>query len=209
MTIRIKICGITREQDALAAAKLGVDALGFIFVKKSPRYISPGDASAIIAHLPPFISRVGVFADEAPENVIEAAREASVDTIQLHGEETPDYCRGIPFPVIKALGLRPDFDLKRLKEFTVSGILLDTWQKGLKGGTGIAGDWNIAKHIAERCSRTILAGGLGPSNLEAALTTVRPYGVDINSGVEISPGVKNPHKMREAVRIIRAWHPTL
>lgn len=209
MTIRIKICGITREEDALTAARLGVDAVGFIFVKKSPRYVSPDRAAAIAAHLPPFISRVGVFADETPENVTAVACSGAIDTIQLHGNETPDYCRRIAFPLIKALGLRPDFNFAQVRKFPVSGILLDTWKGGLKGGTGIAGDWDLARRVAQLCDRTILAGGLGPSNLDTALTAVRPYGVDVNSGVEISPGIKNPHKMREAVRIIKNWRPAL
>lgn len=203
--IRIKICGITRIEDALTAAHLGVDAVGFIFAAKSPRCISPENAAKIVAQLPPFVSRVGVFVDETAESIIAIAREAGLDTIQLHGSETPSLCREIPYPVIKAIGLRPDLSMADLKIFPVAGILLDTWSHGLQGGTGIVGDWDIARKIADRHDRIILAGGLGPSNLEEALSVVRPYGVDINSGVEIKPGVKNPQKMREAVCIIRTW----
>ncbi len=211
MSIRIKLCGITRSEDALTAAQQGVDALGFIFAKKSPRYIAPEDAAKIIAALPPFISRVGVFVDEEAASVISIAREIGLDTIQLHGSETPSFCRQIPYPVIKALGLRPDFNLSDLEEYAnvVAGILLDTWNGGLQGGTGISGDWSIAKKVADRYGKIILAGGLGPSNLEAAISLVRPYGVDLNSGVEIMPGIKNPHKIREAIRIIRNWKPAL
>ena len=205
--IRIKICGITREEDALTAAWLGVDALGFIFAGKSPRYITPEAVAKITAALPPFISRVGVFVDADEETVINTARIAGIDTLQLHGSETPEFCSRMPFPVIKALGLRPDFDYSLLEAYPVAGILLDSWDKGLQGGSGITGDWNLARRITDRCRNVILAGGLGPSNVESAVEAVQPYGVDLNSGVEIMPGVKNPHKMREAVRIIRHRRP--
>lgn len=201
--IRIKVCGITREEDALTAAHLGVDALGFIFAPESPRYIDPAAAAQIIAKLPPFISRVGVFVNAAEETVITAAQTAGLDTLQLHGSESPDFCARMPLPVVKALGLRPDFDYSLLKAYPVAGILLDSWDKGLQGGSGRTGDWNLARRITDRCSNVILAGGLGPSNVESAVETVQPYGVDFNSGVEIMPGVKNPHKMRDAVRIIK------
>jgi phosphoribosylanthranilate isomerase len=207
--IKIKVCGITRVDDALAAAQQGVDALGFIFVKASPRYITPQAAAVIIKTLPPFISRVGVFADEDSAIVNSTARIAGVDTVQLHGAETVDYCKEIVYPVIKALGLRPDFDYTVLEKYPVAGILLDTWNKGLQGGTGRCGDWTIARRAAEHYERIILAGGLGPSNLEAALNEVQPYGVDVNSGVEIQPGVKNLDKIRDAVRIVKNWQPII
>jgi phosphoribosylanthranilate isomerase len=147
---------------------------------------------------------VGVFVDEDPQEVVRVAREVALDTIQLHGAETPEYCRSMPYPVIKALGLRPEFDMEELERYRTAGILLDTWNNGLQGGSGICGDWEMARKIADRYGRIILAGGLGPSNLESALSAVCPYGVDLNSGVEILPGVKNPHKMRDAIRIIRS-----
>jgi phosphoribosylanthranilate isomerase len=205
--IRIKICGITREEDALTAAWLGVDALGFIFVRKSPRYIEPEAAAKITAALPPFVSRVGVFADADEDTVVTTARTAGLDTLQLHGSETPEFCGRMPLPVIKALGLRPDFDYSLLEAYPVAGILLDSWDNGLQGGSGITGDWNRARRITDRCRKVILAGGLGPSNIETAIETVQPYGVDLNSGVEVMPGVKNPHKIREVVRIVRNRQP--
>ena len=206
-SIRIKICGITREEDALTAAWLGVDALGFIFVRKSPRYIEPVQAAKIIAALPPYISRVGVFADEDADSIIRIAREVQLDSLQLHGSETPEFCEALPYPVVKSLGLRPDFDYAVLDQYKVAGFLLDSWNKGLQGGSGVAGDWGLARRITDRCRGVILAGGLGPSNLAQALEAVQPYGVDLNSGIEIMPGVKNPHKIRDAVRIIRTWRP--
>ncbi len=209
MYIRIKICGITRLEDALSAAQLGVDAVGFIFAGRSPRYIMPEKAAEIISQLPPFISRVGVFVNEPAESIISIARAASLDTIQLHGEEDPEFCLQIPYPVIKALPLHATLDMAVFEKYRVSGFLLDTWNNGLQGGTGIAGDWNLARKIAARYDRIILAGGLGPANLETALREVRPYGVDINSGIEIKPGVKNPQKMREAINLIRNLQPVL
>lgn len=202
-TIRIKICGITRLEDALVAAQLGVDAIGFVFYEKSPRYITPQNAAEIIRALPPFVSRVGVFVNEDAWRIESIVKEAALDTVQLHGSESASFCNMCPCPVIKAFGLRPDFDLSEPQSYTVAGILLDTWNHGLQGGTGIAGDWGLARKVADRYERTILAGGLGPANLEEALAAVRPYGVDINSGIEIMPGIKNPHKMREVVDIIR------
>lgn len=208
MSVRVKICGITRFEDARVAAHMGVDALGFIFVKKSPRYIEPKTVAAIVKQLPPFISRVGVFVDEERDTIVQIAREAHIDTIQLHGSETTALCRDLPFPVIKSLAAYPDTDLSLFKQYPVAGILLDTWNKGLQGGTGMCGDWAFAKKAAQSYDRIILAGGLCPANLLEALSTVQPHGVDINSGVEVMPGIKNPHKIREALRIIRNWQTT-
>ena len=207
--IRIKICGITREGDALIAARAGVDALGFIFAGKSPRYIEPETAAQIVGVLPPFISRVGVFVDEEPERITAIARHVGLDTIQLHGSETPEFCSKIPYPVIKAIGMHSDLDLSTPNAYPVAGVLLDTWNNGLKGGTGMTGDWALAKRIADRYERVILAGGLGPANLVQALEQVQPYGIDLNSGVEIMPGIKNPRKVLDAVKIIRTWKPSL
>jgi phosphoribosylanthranilate isomerase len=205
MSIRIKICGITRYEDAKVAAGLGIDALGFIFYHKSPRYIPPEEAAIIIKQLPPFVSRVGVFVDEEFEKVIAIARATGIDTVQLHGTESPRYCHKMPLPVIKAFSVDPSSDLSLLEQYHVAGLLLDTWAAGRRGGTGKTFDWTIAKAACTKYDRVIMAGGLNPSNLEEALDTVHPYGIDINSGVEIKPGIKNPRKMLDAVRIVRQW----
>lgn len=207
MVTRIKICGITRSEDAKTAANLGVDALGFIFVKKSPRYIDPQTARTIINKLPPFISRVGVFIDEPIEKIIEICNTAHIDTVQLHGSESPKYCASLPFPVIKVISIKDDTDISIIDTYATSGILLDTWHSGMAGGTGKTFNWKIARQACSRNDRIILAGGLGPSNIEDALQSVQPWGVDINSGVEIKPGIKNPHKMRDLVRIVKGWKP--
>jgi phosphoribosylanthranilate isomerase len=205
MPIRIKVCGITRYEDAKVAASIGVDAIGFIFYQRSPRYIPPEEAAVIIKQLPPFVSRVGVFVDEDLEKVVGITRATGIDTVQLHGSESPRYCAKIPLPVIKAFSIEPETDLSLLEQYHVSGFLLDTWASGRRGGTGRTFDWTIAKSACIKYSRVILAGGLNPANLEEALETVHPYGIDINSGVEIKPGIKNPRKMHDAVRVVRAW----
>lgn len=205
MPIRIKVCGITRFEDAKVAASIGVDALGFIFYQRSPRYIPPEEAALIIKQLPPFVSRVGVFVDEDQEKVVAIARATGIDTIQLHGTESPRYCSKLPLPIIKAFSIEPDSDLSLLEQYHVAGFLLDTWASGKRGGTGKTFDWSIARSACIKYGRVILAGGLNPTNIEEALESVHPYGIDINSGVEIKPGIKNPRKMHDAVRIVRAW----
>jgi phosphoribosylanthranilate isomerase len=205
MSVRIKICGITRYEDAKVAAGVGVYALGFVFYEKSPRYIAPEQAALIVKQLPPFVSRVGVFVDEEIEKVIAIARATGIDTVQLHGTESPRYCSKLPLPVIKAFSIEPSTDLTLLEQYHVAGFLLDTWSSALRGGTGRTFDWSIARSACTKYSHVILAGGLNPSNLEEALETVQPYGIDISSGVEIKPGIKNPRKMRDAVQIVRAW----
>ncbi len=205
MSTRIKICGITRLEDARVAANLGVDALGFIFHPKSPRFISPEQARNIIMQLPPMINRVGVFVNESRETVMKIAALSGIDTVQLHGDETPEMCATIPLPVIKSFSIRPDSDISKLKDYRTQGILLDTWSPGMQGGSGVTFDWNIARKACGMFNNIILAGGLGPTNLEDALGMVDPFAVDINSGVEIMPGVKNPHKMRHVVKIVKNW----
>lgn len=207
MSTRIKICGITRLEDARVASNLGVDALGFIFYQKSPRYIQPEMARTIITSLPPFVNRVGVFVNESPETVLQIAQSTGIDTVQLHGSESPDLCSSIStlLPVIKAFSIQSVNDLSQLQNYNVQGLLLDTWSGQMLGGSGKTFDWNIARKATEMYENIILAGGLGPSNLEDALNLVQPYAVDINSGIEIMPGVKNPHKIRDVVKIIRNW----
>ncbi|MFP4013338.1 MAG: phosphoribosylanthranilate isomerase [Chitinispirillaceae bacterium] len=205
MPIRIKICGITRYEDARVAANLGVDALGFIFYPKSPRYISPENASDIIRKLPPFVTKVGVFVNEESGHVMEVAGNAGLDTVQLHGDESPEYCAQLRMPVVKSFSVAPNSDLSLLSAYDVSGFLLDTWSSEKRGGTGTTFDWSVAVKACNLYKSVILAGGLGPSNVLEAIENVRPFAVDVNSGVEISPGVKNPYKMREVISIVKNW----
>ncbi|MDR2592936.1 MAG: phosphoribosylanthranilate isomerase [Chitinispirillales bacterium] len=203
MRTRIKICGITRVEDALAAVNLGVDALGFIFAPASPRYITPIDAAKIIKELPPFVSKVGVFVNEDLGLAIDSSRTAGVDVVQLHGDEPPEYCAGLPMPIIKVFSVGADFDTSIMKRYDVAGYLLDTWDPKRRGGSGNTFDWSIAAKACGMHDTVILSGGLGPSNLREAVETVRPYAVDLNSGVEVSPGVKDHDKIKAAVSIVK------
>ncbi len=194
--VRAKICGITNLEDARAAVELGADALGFNFYKKSSRYIEPGEARSLIESLPPLVSMVGVFVDEcSPERVVAMAHAVGVGTVQLHGSENPEYARQIsPVPVFKAFGVGQQFDLDRIAAFPVNTFLLDTGGGALKGGTGKTFDWEVAV-AAKRLGRVILAGGLNPGNVFEAIFRVKPYGVDVCSGVEREPGRKDHRKM--------------
>jgi phosphoribosylanthranilate isomerase len=205
MAVKIKVCGITRYEDARIAVNLGADALGFIFHPASPRFIQPAAVREITRQLPPFVARVGVFVDQPADTINAAATAAGLDTIQLHGTEPPDLARRLPFTVIKAFSVGPGFDLSTLSTYTVAGFLLDTWDRGKPGGTGKTFDWTLARRAVNGGHRIVLAGGLGPVNIAEALEAVNPYAVDVNSGVEISPGVKNPRKMREVIRAVKAW----
>jgi phosphoribosylanthranilate isomerase len=200
MTVRIKICGITNKEDALAAAHLGADALGFIFAP-SPRKISAERAREIIKALPPFVKTVGVFVDEDPERVSSIAAMCGLDVLQLHGGESIDYCSSFDRRVIKAVRLRSRDDLENLSKYVnvVDALLLDTYVPNKLGGTGITFDWKLAVE-ARRYGRIILAGGLNPENVAAAISIVKPYAVDASSGLEQSPGVKDHEKMAQFIR---------
>ena len=204
--ISVKICGITRAEDALMAESLGADAVGFVFYPKSRRYISPSDTGKITAQLGPFIARVGVFVDEEPSAVLETARIAGLTAVQLHGSETQseiDALRGIP--VIKAFRVGEDFDPGLLGAFnSSSAYLLDTaGTGGCYGGTGRTFDWSVIEPC-KQYGRIILAGGLNPENAGDAVRTAGPWALDVSSGVEISPGVKNHEKMAAFMRAARS-----
>jgi phosphoribosylanthranilate isomerase len=200
MTVRIKICGITNKEDALAAAHLGADALGFVFAA-SPRKVSAESAREIIKALPPFVKTVGVFVDEDPERVSSIAALCGLDILQLHGSESVDYCSSFDRRVIKAVRMQSRDELKNLSTYVdvVDGLLLDTYVPNKSGGTGITFDWQLAVE-ARRYGRIILAGGLNPENVAAAIKMVKPYAVDASSGLERSPGVKNHEKMAQFIR---------
>ncbi len=203
MRVRIKICGITRVEDALAAVRLGADALGFIFVPASPRYVKPVDAAEIIKRLPPFVSKVGVFVNEEPRLAVEASRTAGVDVAQLHGDETPEYCAGFPLPIVKVFSVGSGFDVSMMRRYDVAGYLLDTYDPKRRGGSGNTFDWSIAAEACGMYDNVILSGGLSPLNIREAVELVRPYAVDLNSGVEAGPGIKDYDKIRDAVSIVK------
>ena len=191
---RIKICGITNIGDALIAAECGADALGFVFYKGSPRYISPDEARRIVLDLPPFVTTVGVFVDERPEEVERIMDYAAIDLAQFHGQEPPEACM-IDRRVIKAIRIKDLTDLDPLRYYRVCAFLLDTYAPQSFGGTGQVFNWDIAAD-AKQFGKIILAGGLTPDNVEAAIRRVRPYAVDVSSGVEEEKGRKDHRKLR-------------
>jgi phosphoribosylanthranilate isomerase len=203
----VKICGITRLEDARYAVQVGFNALGFIFYPASPRFITPEKACAIIAELPPFISTVGVFVNEDPEKVKEVCAYCKLSLVQLHGDERPDYCAKMPVRVIKAFGVDPHFNFNALAPYlqgNVAAFLLDRHSPELIGGTGQVFDWKLVKK-AKEYGRVILAGGITPFNVESALAEAEPFGIDVNSGVEILPGEKNRVKMKELLEKVRRF----
>lgn len=198
----IKICGITNSEDALAACKFGADALGFIFYEKSPRYITPDQAAAIIQQIPRNVQAVGVFVNR-PRNEIEAIiGQTGIHTAQLHGDETPDDCELKNVRVWKALRPVNEDGLSMLDRFTVDAFLLDTFDRKLYGGTGKTGNWELA-HAAAKRYKVILSGGLNPDTIAGAIATVNPTGIDINSGVEAEPGKKDHRKLKELFTVLQ------
>ena len=201
--IRVKICGITNVRDARLAARLGADALGFIFVRESVRYIKPARAGAIIAALPPFICKGGVFVNEDPERVNEISAQCGLDAVQLHGDETPrDVERVRHVQRIKAVRVRTRRDIARCRRYQADAFLLDAYVRGRHGGTGETFDWELARE-AEEFGPVILAGGLTADNVEEAIRTAHPYAVDTASGVEVKPGIKDKRLMDAFIRIAK------
>lgn len=199
---QVKICGITSEEDALCAAACGADALGFIFYPPSPRYIVPADALAIIKKLPDHIVVVGVFVNAAAENVKQISGSCGLDFIQLHGDESVEYCSGFaPATIIKAVHLRDEFDLVNAFQYDAAAILVDSRDAGLYGGTGKTANWDLALKIKSK-KPLILSGGLNESNVQEALEKVAPDALDICSGVEIKPGKKDHKKLAKIFDVI-------
>ncbi|HEY7676003.1 MAG TPA: phosphoribosylanthranilate isomerase [Candidatus Methylomirabilis sp.] len=199
---RIKICGITDPDDAALAVEAGADALGFNFVPGTPRCIPPEIAGAIIAGLPPFVTCVGVFLDQSLEDVLRASAVAGVGAVQLHGSEGEDFARRIPLKVIKAIPVSDAASLRRMLGYPAHAFLLDSHRDGEAGGTGRTFPWDLARE-AGRHGRIVLAGGLTPANVAEAVRCVRPFAVDVASGVERRPGVKDPQKVRDFVAAVR------
>jgi phosphoribosylanthranilate isomerase len=196
---RVKICGITRLEDALAAVRLGADALGFNFWPGSQRYLAPAAAREILRALPPFVTAVGVFVDPTREEAISAAAISGVQVLQLHGDEPPELCAHLPLPVLKGIRVSGPAALALLGRYVgVAGFLLDAASPGY-GGSGRTFDWSLVAGAAERVT-VVLAGGLTPANVAEAVRAVRPYAVDVASGVESAPGVKDPELMSRFIR---------
>lgn len=205
---RIKICGITNKIDAVGAAGLGVDMLGFVFYKNSKRYVEPAMAEDIINELPPRIGKVGVFVDETRENVVKTAEDAGLNMLQFHGNETPEYCAYFKnkYKVIKSFRVNTKDDLKHVNNYAVDMLLFDTYKTDVVGGTGETFDWKILKDF-EILKPLILSGGLTPANISSAIKEVAPYAVDVSTGVEASPGKKDITLMKKFVEKVRSTSP--
>ena len=199
---RIKICGITRLVDALEAVSCGVDALGFVFYKPSPRFVSIDQVQDIVKNMPAFVSKVGLFVDASTDEVLNILSQIDLEYLQFHGDENEAYCVQFSKPYIKALRIKPDTDIVEIisKYKSAAAILIDAWHPDLAGGTGETFDWTLLQGLPkENIPAIILAGGLDPSNVNAAVHLLKPYAVDVSSGVEESPGIKLAEKIRNFV----------
>ena len=207
MHTRVKICGITSQRDAAAACSAGADAIGLVFYARSPRHVSIEDASAIALAVPPFVSRVALFKDASAEEVEAVLASVEVDLLQFHGSEAPVFCRSFGRPYIKALGLKGVADIEAAisqgeKDYDEArALLLDGHAPGEDGGSGEALDW---ASLVRASKPLILAGGLEPGNVRRAIELVRPYAVDVSSGVEASPGIKDADRMSAFLREVAA-----
>jgi len=202
---RVKICGITNLDDALAALEAGADLLGFNFYTRSPRYVSPAEARRVIESLPGGVECVGVFVNEStPEEVVRVARASGVGAVQLHGDESPDYCRALEgLTTIKALRVGPGFAVETTAGYPTDTVLVNAYVVGEWGGTGHTFDWTLARRTREAVPKLFLAGGLRPENVAEAVAAVRPYAVDVCSGIETSPGRKSLPLMRRFVERVK------
>src|SRR5208283_1124357 len=204
--VRVKICGMTNERDALKAARLGAWALGFIFYKKSPRFISPFKAKKIIESLPPFVTPVGVFVNHPAGAVRDIINHCGLRAVQLHGEEDHHYCHRLKrynVKIIKVFRVGENFDPKIVEPFNVDAFLFDSYDQYNYGGTGKTFDWTVLnqiKHLSD--VPIILSGGLNTQNVIEPVNVLKPYAVDVNSGVEESPGKKDLKKMKDFIDIV-------
>lgn len=204
MNVRVKICGITNLEDASAAVDAGADALGFIFYESSPRKVSLEAAASIIRELPPFVAKVGVFVNEKEQTMLIAAAQIGLDTLQLHGEEPPAPWLSCSLKTIKAFRVRDADSLQGLRAYDTSAWLLDSFVPDKPGGTGAKFNWDLAVEARKIGRPIILAGGLTPENVAEAVHKVRPFAVDVSSGVESSPGKKDHTKVRRFIAAAKA-----
>ena len=204
MNVKVKICGITNAEDALAAVDAGADALGFMFYPPSPRGVTREVAAQIIRQLPPFVAKVGVFVNPSEEEVRLAITGCGLDTLQFHGEESPEFCRQFGLKTLKAFRVQGLETLKLLPTYSTMAWLLDSFVAGTRGGTGNTFNWDIAMQAVKLGGRVILAGGLTPGNAAEAVRKVRPFALDVSSGVESVPGRKDAAKVRAFIAAAKA-----
>ena len=203
MPTRVKICGITRIQDGLIASQLGADAIGLVFYPPSPRYVSVEQADGIVRALPPFVSSVGLFVNPTPQDVLAITDRMHLDLLQFHGEESPEFCSQFGLPYLKAVRVKPGLDLVQyaLRFRSAKGLLLDAFVEGTHGGTGQGFDWSLIPNNLPL--PVVLSGGLHSDNVEEGIRQVRPWAVDISSGVEASKGIKDAVKMTAFMQGVR------
>ena len=196
MRVRVKICGITRKEDALLAAQLGADAIGFIFYPDSSRFVNVEQAKKIAHGLPPYVNKVGVFVNATTDQVAAIVHQIKLDYLQFHGDELAQFCDSFAMPYIKAIHMKPDIDLiAKINAYPgASGFLLDTYHRKAYGGTGIAFPWQLVPHGLNQ--PIIVSGGISADNVREAIQTLHPYAVDVSSKVEHSPGIKDPKKLQ-------------
>ena len=204
MPVWVKICGITNAADAIAAARAGADALGFMFYASSKRNIAPATAAEIIRELPATVAKVGVFVNPTADFVRVAIESGGLDTLQFHGEETPEFCAQFGLPILKAFRVRDRSVLVRCATYRDGAWLLDSFVDGALGGTGVAFDWDAAIEAVKIHPKVILAGGLKVDTVADAVRRIRPYGVDVSSGVESAPGRKDAEKLRQFIAAAKA-----
>lgn len=200
--VKVKICGITNLDDALQAVDAGADALGFVFYDLSPRCISFESAERIIGKLPPYVSTSGVFVNNPASFIDSAVEHCGINVVQLHGDETPTFCAGIRHTVVKAFRIRNVASIGTIRNYSVSGYLLDAYVPGAYGGTGLTFNWETAR-MAKQFGPIVLAGGLNTENVRLAVETVQPYALDVSSGVEAGPGKKDHSKVSEFIRLAK------
>ena len=201
--VRVKVCGITRVEDALSAVRLGVHAIGFVFWPKSARYITPDSVREIVPALPPFVTTVGVYVNPTQEWVEETAEAGGLSLLQFHGDESPEFCSQFSLPYIKAIRIREGVDLLQYtaRYRHAKGLLLDTYTAGMPGGTGHVFDWKLIPQ--DLSLPLILSGGLNPSNVLQAIRQIRPWAVDVSSGVEAAKGIKDEKKISAFMQGVR------
>lgn len=203
MHTRIKVCGITRLEDLAAAINAGAEAVGLVFYPKSKRFVTAEQAAHLLRNMPAFVTVTGLFVDEMPEQVQAVLDTVPLDLLQFHGNETPEYCKQFNKPFIKVVRVQPGMDLVQYAaKFTgARGLLLDAYVEGVPGGTGHTFDWGLIPR--ELPLPLILSGGLNPGNVELATRAVKPYAVDVSSGVETSPGIKDAEKIADFIKGVR------
>ena len=204
MSVIVKICGITSVADGLAAAEAGADAVGLMFYEGSPRHVSPQTAAEIARDLPPFVIKVGVFVNAPEVEVTRAISECGLNIVQFHGDESPDYVRRFPVMTIKAFRIRDESSLQPLADYATDAWLLDAHAPDALGGTGQQFNWDLAVKAKELGRPIFLAGGLTPANISEAVRRVRPYAVDVSSGVESAPGKKDHRKVRAFIQAAKS-----